>query len=407
MPLHKQFGWGTISTIVVMVGLLASLSFGGDKYAHVDFYDYYYAAELIRLGENPYDGEKADRLAKRDGVFAIPDSHYIYPVPLALALVPLSYLQPRVAAALVSVLSAFLIFLALLRLSRYAQSERSQLLMFLGMLFMPTLYTLYVGQVNGILLALVVFALDSSLKEKYLQAGVLVGLAAIIKVSPAAVLLIFLFRQKWMAVIGALAVCLVAFALSELVVRGSTMQYFTGVMPSLWEAKPHHATPINQSFRGWLLRLLSSTKWSHPVRDYAADVRGISILFAVFLSTLTAVTLWLARAKELTRRQIYLEAGMVLSCITLISPLGWDHSFILLLPAMAAMMRIGMRVHVTIVYALMLVQWIIMIPGGFIDHPERFSFLVNAPWLTGCGLLGGFICYFACAGRLLRESKKT
>lgn len=404
---HNEIGKGTIGTIGIMVILIGFLSFGGDKYAHVDFYDYYYAGKLIRLGENPYDGKRADQLAQKDGVFAIPDSHYIYPVPLAILLSPFTYFNPRYVAGVFSILSAFLIFLALLRLSRYMQTERTQLMMFFGIVFMPSLYTLYVGQVNGILLALLIFGLDAALKEKDSYAGIFIGLAAIIKVSPAALLLILLFRRRTRALISAITVALVAFMLSEVIVLGSTVRYFTEVMPSLWDTKPHHATPINQSMRGWLIRVLSATKWSEPVRNWPGDVKVVSIGFNIALILLTTATLWLSRVKEFTRRQVYLEAGLVVSCITLISPLGWDHSFILLLIAMSVMWRIGMYKRVIAVYALMLIQWIIMIPGGFIDHPENFSFLVKCPWLIGLGLAGGLICFFSCAQLLMRESRKS
>ncbi|MFC1656033.1 glycosyltransferase family 87 protein [Patescibacteria group bacterium] len=404
---HKQlFPWGFLGSMVLMSLLLIVMRYGSDKFAFVDYYDYHHAAELIRNGESPYDGPKADELAKRDKVHAIKDSHYIYPPPLAIVLVPLSYLHPKNGGMFWHLLSAIMLLLALERLTRYSQTKRQELLILLSFFFVPTLFTLYVGQVNTIVLALIVLAMDDSLSKENrdIRVGVWIGLAALIKVSPILLLAVFLFRGKWRVILVSVAVVAVGFAISELIVRGSTSQFFNDVMPSLWHNQNHHAHPANQSFRGWILRLFTPNDWTNPVRNYSETIYMFVGSINAFIVCITMLMLWISRKSDFTRRQAYLEAGLVVSCIVLISPLGWDHTFILLLIPAAALWRIGYHWLVIAMYGLMIVQRAIFIP--FADNPSSFPFLAKHPVLSCSGLLGGWFIFFTCA-HILGDVKKS
>lgn len=80
---------------------------------------------------------------------------------------------------------------------------------------MPTQYALFVGQVNMILLALMIGAFRWDIRNQGRLAGIVLGIAILIKVSPAILLWYFLCCARWTTLVWSgivvLAVGLVTF----------------------------------------------------------------------------------------------------------------------------------------------------------------------------------------------------
>lgn len=406
--------WAIAIAGAMLLALGSWLTFAKPKFAFVDFGDYYYASLLVRQAKDPYDGKEADQLAKEDGFEYIKGSDYIYPLVLAVVITPITVFQPRMAAALWFLVSAFLLLISILSLVRYAYPQASKrkagMLILAGTFFAPAFYTLYVGQVNAILLACIVFALGAMLQRKDRFSGVLVGLAAVIKLSPAALLLPVALRRRKRILMMSLGLLPVATLLiTEAISPGSTARFFLDVGPSLWDFKPHHAHPVNQSIRGVMLRMFQENNWTTPY--IALSPAKIGSLIKVVVAALgigTCVVLWRSWLKENEQNRIsrrYLEWGLVISVITIASPLGWESSFLLLLIPYAALLKQGYWKWVLASYLLMLVQRLGF--DGFANKPQDWPTLAQNPAISSLGLISGLICIVCCIVALQKEKART
>jgi hypothetical protein len=189
-----------------------------------DFSAYWMAASRLLAGASPYT---ADQLA---GPYA-PQAQflYLYPPPLAAAVTPLALLFPsdyRAAAWIWTAMGAAILALGVLALwrserlvDRYPilQGRGRWLLVAAAFAFPPVVGELVLGNVHLLLLGLFTLAWlgirRGDARGEWL-AGAAVGVAVIIKVFPALLIVWFLLTRRYRAalgsVVGALVVALVA-----------------------------------------------------------------------------------------------------------------------------------------------------------------------------------------------------
>lgn len=340
---------GPFAALVLGAALVALLTSSVEpvrRFAFLDFYDYFYAARAVLDGVSPYDTSWADQAAAADGAPNIVGSDFIYPAWFSLAITPLASLPPAAAAAVWYLFSALLLLHALG--SRLDDQPRWQLAL---LLWPPALFSLFVGQVN-ILLATLLMAAFFDREKAALRAGISLGVACAIKLSPLLLCATFFLSGRRRVALLALGTCAALVLVGELVLPGSTKVFVTQVLPDVAALDVRHAHPVNQSLSALFLRCFSATPHTLPLLERPAWVAPLTALSSVSLVSLSCVAgLRAGKANELALW------AMSIAVMLLVSPLSWESTYVLLTGPLCGFVREPrLRPTVVAVIALTIVE---------------------------------------------------
>lgn len=268
-----------------------------------------------------------------------PDSKYgfTYPPFAALVMLPMAYLSWHVVIALSIVLSALALGVLLWWLvdpiaRRHGWTRWFTLAVAccLAAAFEPVRETVNFGQVNAVLLAVVAADLLFGVARGRWWAGVGIGLATSIKLTPGVFVLYLMITGRWRAagtaVASAAGVSLLAGALAP----DASREFWTY---ALWNTDRVGSLSFvsNQSLQGVVARLNpdspSTALWL---------VLVVAALAVWVVRCRRAAAVSSGRARELTG----LALTGVLGC--LISPVTWVHHLVWLLPAMVLLVEHGL-----------------------------------------------------------------
>ncbi|MER7481617.1 glycosyltransferase 87 family protein [Streptomyces sp. NPDC126510] len=261
--------------------------------------------------------------------YRVPGTPYgfTYPPFAAVAMLPMALLDLRtsVVAALLLNLAALALVLRLL-----AGPDRWRpgwfgwaLIACLLALFEPLRDTFSFGQVNLLLLALVLADATLLATGRGRLAGVGIGFAAAVKLTPALFIGLLLVARRWHAAAVAAATALGATALAALVDPDASRFYWTR---ALWDTGRVGRLDYvsNQSVQGILARLgeTDRTVWA--------------------VAVLPVLGVWVLR----TRRAVAVGDWTAAFALTglaacLVSPVTWVHHLVWLLPSFAVLVRAG------------------------------------------------------------------
>jgi alpha-1,2-mannosyltransferase len=234
---------------------------------------------------------------------------YIWPPPLAVLGVPLTWL-PWPAAGIVWTLLNLASLVAALRLV----GLRDRRLWLLALLSFPVTSSLLLGQPNGLLVLLA--ALAWRYRDRALKGGAAVGTAAALKLLALPLLLWFVFTRRWRAAATSLVVALVWLATTWAVIGWSGLRDY----PSLLAADA-------RAFQSHSFSLVALATNAHIA---PAAGRLACVLAAMALIGLCRIT---ARTDDLTAYGLATLAGIVAS------PVVHVHYLIALLIPLAASRR--------------------------------------------------------------------
>jgi alpha-1,2-mannosyltransferase len=182
-----------------------------------------------------------------------------------------------------------------------------------GLCLEPVLMTLYFGQVNVLLLALVIC--DLALPDRFRGKGIGVGLAAATKLTPLIFIPYLLFTRRIRAAVVSVltvgATVVIGFAL----LPHASASFWSGHFKAFG-----HARMLNQSLDGAALRLTHGappglTYW---VAEIMVGIAGLAIAVAA------------------SRRGYELLGAVVCGATSLlVSPTSWSHHWVYVLPALA------------------------------------------------------------------------
>jgi alpha-1,2-mannosyltransferase len=185
-----------------------------------------------------------------------------------------------------------------------------------GIWIEPLRSTFDYGQVNVVLVLAVLYAVYST---RWWVSGLLVGLAAGIKLTPAVSGLYFLGARRWGSVLFSAVVFFGTIAVSALVVGDQTRYYFTELLGDASRVGPI-GTSFNQSWRGDFSRILGHDAGYGPL-----------VLGAIAVTALLAILAWRAIGGAEDR----LGAIVVVQLFgLLLSPISWTHHWVWLIPLM-------------------------------------------------------------------------
>lgn len=315
-PIKKIKRFWPIPTVLALWALYLV---SGQSGRMVDFQVNDKAAKRLIAGETLYPG-------------AAVDGHYEFKYPpfAAVLYVPLAKFPLNAAKALwaLIVLSASAAVIGLsLRLARFPAGLPRWLSFIPGVVLARFfLRELQLGQVNaavGFLMLVGLYFLAEprsrlSRAGREGLAGAIWGLAAAVKIYPLIFLPYFLVKRKWRTLAWSLAVLPAAFILPGI---------FYGFSGNIWVHKEWLST-LSQSTPHLLasqdnLSLLAvafkaSGQLRHSLLFWALSTAFLGLVFLAVL----------ARGRRLHRPEI-LEGAALMLLIPLISPLGWDYTFLL------------------------------------------------------------------------------
>ncbi|GAA4555662.1 glycosyltransferase 87 family protein [Pseudonocardia xishanensis] len=280
---------------------------------HIDLEVYRIGVQTWLAGGDPYGP-----LPPTISGLALP---FIYPVFAAMVLTPFALVPWTVAWV-----SLFLLSLASLAVTLYVTALRAwpaggrsgalsvaSLALPLLLWIEPVLETVEFGQVNLILMALV--AVDCLAPRTWWPRGTLVGIAAAIKLTPAAFVLFFLLRKDVRAAVVAAATAILATALGFLVDAQASATYWFGGPASGVSGSVFYTNETVQAV---------VARWG----VHGPLLTGIWLVAAVVLLVLVV---------PIVRRADPAVALSATAAFTLlVSPTSWSHHWVWIAPAVIA-----------------------------------------------------------------------
>ena len=257
---------------------------------------------------------------------------YTYPPFSAVVFVPLGLLPPSIGFPLLSVATA-LALIPLVVAYRQGSPELRTLLLKPWMVLAacvaltvahPVKNTLFWGQINVILMMLV--AVDILWPNPRWPRGILIGIAAAVKLTPAGFVLILLLRKDYRAVVASIISFLVMTAIGWLLMPSDSFIY--------WTNRIFHATDM---YIG-----LPYANESLPASLEKLGITGttLSVLSAVGVLLVLVMTC-LGTKRALTDGNTALALGVTAAGVLLVSPISWSHHWILALSTAALLLVMG------------------------------------------------------------------
>jgi alpha-1,2-mannosyltransferase len=363
-PVFKKLNRHAIITTAMLLGTLGLAGAGFLRILPVlvripqsyDFAAYYVAARVVSLGLPLYVESSMQTAAKTaSGILRHP--RYIYPPIFAWLLQPIGALTFDQARLVWFGINVVLLIVAVAVLGRVlAIDMRAKIVIFTVLWLAPPVYdTLLLGQVSILLFCLVAVAVSLSLYARHHVtegiAGVLIGLAASVKIYPIFILLPYLLFRRWWAV-GAAVSTIIALIGVGLITQGRTVTeaYFTEVVPAVGTTSP---LPVSQSVWSVSLRLFvpSTFQYAYQTTDNEITLSLAPIInfpiLAIFVPIgmivfLWIITLWLIyprRTKHDMADHFLGSISLVISTVLITSPVTHDHYLVILLIPMLYLWR--------------------------------------------------------------------
>ncbi|WP_123025375.1 mannosyltransferase [Mycolicibacterium stellerae] len=240
-----------------------------------------------------------------------------------------------------------------------------------GIWLEPLRSTFDYGQINVLLVLAVLYAVYST---RWWLSGLLVGLAAGVKLTPAVSGLYFLGARRWGTVVFSAVVFFATVGVSALVVGDQTRYYFTELLGDASRVGPI-GTSFNQSWRGGISRILGHDAGYGPV-----------VVVAIAVTAVLAVLAWRALGGADDR----LGAIVVVQLFgLLLSPISWTHHWVWVLPLMIWLLHgpLRERLGAQILGWGWLVLTIVGVPW-LLSFAQPTIWVISRPWyLAWAGLI--------------------
>jgi alpha-1,2-mannosyltransferase len=310
-----------VPVLAVVVGVIGWLL---DWHLGVDIAVYRAGALTLLHGDPLYD---ANTLSDEPYWALLP---FTYPPSAALIFVPLAFLPLEVAWGVLTAVSllamALVIRVAIGSLPKpaedgprwWASPARSTLVFSVAFLGLePVWRTIFLGQINLILMAMIVLDVLVITQRNSRFGGVLVGVASAVKLLPVIFVAHLLFTGRWKDALRALGTFVALQGLMFLIIPRDAARYWTYTLPDTGRIGPIHWAG-NQSLNGMMNRLTDLAPWASKA------ALGISALLA-------GPAVWLML--KFHRKGQNLAALLVTAFFMLLaSPVSWSHHWVWAVP---------------------------------------------------------------------------
>jgi Glycosyltransferase family 87 len=315
---------------------------------------------------------------------------FTYPPFAAVVFVPVAAIPAvmgQVAWQLVSVLALAGAAVTMLRMAGYRPSRSVvAATVVIGFTLEPIYHTLYLGQVNLILLALILTDVWRAARGR--TAGVGVGIAAAIKLTPLIFIPLFLLARRPKAAVIAAATFAGCALIGYLVAPAASDLYWHHLFDDTKRVGAPYIS--NQSPYAAAVRIAGS----------AADVGHWYLAVPLVLGAGGLLV-----AAVLARHDDWLGAATTTGATSLlVSPISWTHHWVWILPALVTLLKGGKRSRIAAVCAYVLFvlapMWFTPRGGG----PGEYGFHGLLTLVANCYLIAGlaFLGYMASRAYLIR-----
>lgn len=312
-----------ISTVGIAAGLIANKILVEKFNWRIDAVVYSKGGEAL-VNNQPLYSEPFDM-----GDVSLP---FIYP-PIGAALFSpfghFDFITDEMAGNLIVALSSFLLLACLYLVSNAVLGGRDRLLAFtiaavvwpIVLFTEPVILNADLGQINILIMALVIY--DLLPVKRRLPRGVLIGLAASIKLTPLAMLLYFLVKKDFRGILNAVLSLLFFTGIGALISWNRTKEFFLTTLLDLNASGDSGVSTVfqsNSSFQAMIYRW-----WTSP---QAAEESSLPTILWLVLS-LSSIVIVAFLMHHLFIRGLHVEAVMVNAMLMLlISPISWSHHWV-------------------------------------------------------------------------------
>lgn len=266
---------------------------------------------------------------------------FIYPPFGALAMVPLTAfdaIDHTLAGNIMVILSDLLVLVCLYFVFRAVLKKPEFLLPVTAITwaivlhFEPVDLNNNYAQINIVVMALVI--LDLVPRKQFLPQGILIGVAAAIKITPLAMLLYFLVRREWKQIATALLSAVAATLLAAAFRWEAFVEFFSSTLLDMGSGRDFGVGTdyqSNSSIKGAIQRIYPSTE--------SMEANGLTIGLAWIAASLIVIVVAAWLIKRLCAEQLLVDAQLVTALtVLLISPVSWSHHWVwltLIIPVFA------------------------------------------------------------------------
>jgi len=295
-----------------------------------DFQDYLFAAQQIATGGDPYANFIRNHVPWDWSL----SSGYLYPPAFAVTLIPLTWVSNDLAVRIWLFLIQAAVLASLVIIYRViGWPRRAELLAVVAVLttFFPLANTVYAGAMNSLLLLLLTGSWACWQRRQDIATGALVGIAAIFKLFPLALLPYLVWRRHFKLVavlgltgLGGLAVGLAVTSLDH------NIYYFREMLPHLAAGTGYRE---NQSLAGFTARICQP---SSADAGGGAGWCGRGLDWPLIVGLLVIVLRATSRASRTG-----LEFALAVSALPLVSSVTWSFHLVILILPIALLIRLA------------------------------------------------------------------
>ncbi|HEX9094613.1 MAG TPA: glycosyltransferase family 87 protein [Candidatus Dormibacteraeota bacterium] len=293
-----------------------------------DFQDYLFAAHQLASGGDPYANFIRNHVPWDWSL----SNGYLYPPAFAVFLIPLTWVSNDLAVRIWLVLIQAAIAASLLIVyAVIGRPKRGELLCLAAVLttFFPLSSTVLTGSMNSLLLLLLTAAWAFWQRRKDALSGVLVGVAAVFKLFPLALLPYLAWRRHWKLLGAVGATGLFGLVLGLAVTSfDHNLYYFRDMLPHLAAGTGYRE---NQSLAGFTARICQpSTADGGGSAGWCGRALDWPLVLLLLLIVIRA-----------TSRPVRsgLEFALAVSTLPLISSVTWSFHLVVLILPIALLIR--------------------------------------------------------------------
>jgi hypothetical protein len=301
--------------IVVLCFFLASLAIFA-KPLFFNYYpdfsrSYYQSALILKEGGNPYtQGE--DKFLSR----------FSYPPAVLQLFIPFTYISPVLAGRIFATISfsAYLLSMFLLiKIGKLKPFSNTALLLYaLGFNFFPAKFTLGMGQINNLILLLMVLFLYLKKQDRRVLSGTALALAISIKIFPAILILGLFVEKEWKVLISCLWALLIITLYPLLIIdRTIFLYFFQKVILFFPVAAP--AEYYNQSLAAFLVKQTGNISLSLTIRN---------IVLVISVPLFITIARRFKKLKSIPKEMLY---SYLIVLGLLLNGVSWQHHFVWLI----------------------------------------------------------------------------
>lgn len=338
--------WREVALLAIAATLMPLLAWAWttDHGSFNDFHDFWLAGKLLLAGHSPYDVQALRSLAATEHLSFLVGGGYSYPLPFAIFMIPFALLPFQTSLVLFLSLSIASFGLTVAAWIVWAHGWEPALgrrrlgLALAAGCYPPVFGTVANGQANLILMPLMaggmILALTAASSRRRFGGGVLFGLAAVVKLFPGVVVVPLAIGRRWSAAVGTLAGAAGAMVAATLLAPWAAAQSGDG-FARLLEPDPYFT---NQSFNGFMSRLVNRSERTLPPFEHAFDPRLPMLALTAAFGLMTLALLWQARDRMTTPRGLALGLALALVAGVIGAPKNSFWNGALALPAVGLLL---------------------------------------------------------------------